>query len=105
MMQRIREITAEEENFRLEPFDLDGRGHIHMVRRDPIKPVPEGTIILIPFRVTGYDRDCDGSLMARLQAIGLDGDESWTQDHIGLYPSTGLVVTEDELHKLTKETP
>ena len=65
-MRPVRKITAREENFRLEKSD-QLRGAV--IRRDSIEPEPSGTIILMPFRITGYDKDCDGSLMARLAAI------------------------------------
>lgn len=91
-MRRIREITAEEENFRGEAIAPGA----FMVRRDPVEPEPVGTIVLLPFRVTGYDQDCDGSLMARLESIDLDGRRTgWDPDCIGL--GSGLVVGEAEL--------
>lgn len=97
-MRRIREITAEEENFRTEEVHPG----MVFVKREPIKPEPEGTIILVPFRVTGYDPDCDGSLLARLAAIQIDDFSAtgWKLNYIGLYPSSGIVVTETELHDL-----
>ena len=56
---------------------------------------------MMAFRVTGYDPDCDGSLMARLEQISTDGETTGlTVESIGLYPDTGLVVTPDELEKL-----
>jgi hypothetical protein len=68
-----------------------------MIRRDPVEPEPVGTIVLMAFRVTGYDKDCDGSLMARLEHIDRDGRTSgWEPTHIGLYPCTDLVVTAEE---------
>ncbi len=71
-------------------------------RRDPVKVEPEGTIILLPFKIVGYDKDCDGSAMARLEAIDIDGRTTgWCPDCIGLYPDSGLVVTQDELNALT----
>lgn len=95
-MRPVREITSEEENFRIE-----GRGSIGYVKRDPVEPEPVGTIILKAFRVTGYDQDCDGSLMARLAAVDCDGHSTgWKVNKIGLYPSTCLVVTRDELRSL-----
>ena len=91
-MRPVKEITAEVENFRIEKC---------FVKRDPVKPEPEGTIILVPFRITGYDPGCDGSLMARLEAIDKDGEATgWTTNCHGLYPSTDLVVTPEELKAL-----
>lgn len=101
-MRKIREITSEEENFRLEPF---AKG-CASIERDPIKPEPIGTIILIPHKITGYDRDCDGSLMARLRSVPLDDldDTGWEATNIGLYPDSGLVVTQGELTSLIEKS-
>lgn len=103
-MRPVREITAEEERFRLEPIEGTRTGMIRrdparsgMIRRDPVEPEPVGTIVLMAFRVTGYDKDCDGSLMARLEHIDRDGEASgWEPTHIGLYPFSDLVVTAEE---------
>ena len=95
-MRPVREITAEEENFRFEPA-----GAFNVIRRDSVKPEPEGTIVLMAYRITGYDKDCDGSLMARLEAIDKDGKTvGGTLDSVGLYPNTDLVVTLAELQEL-----
>lgn len=113
-MRRIREVTAEEENFRLE-----GVQGCKVIRRDPVEAEPVGTVILVPMRVMGYDRDCDGSLMARLEQLGLDEIEdepdpellacrtageferyAGCSAHRGLYPTTGIVVTADDIARL-----
>jgi hypothetical protein len=97
-MRPVKEITAAEENFRTEP--VPGAA-FDVIKRDPVKPELEGTIILVPFRITGYDPDCDGSLMARLEAIDKDGEATgYTTNCHGLYPSTDLVVTPEELKAL-----
>ena len=95
-MKPVQEITAERENFRLE--SVEGMpARFSTIRRDPVEPEPVGTIIVTAFRVTGYDRDCDGSLMARLEHIDKEGRPTgWEQTCIGLYPTTDLVVTLDE---------
>ena len=106
-MRRVREITAEEENFRIVDAGVTKQGSAFgLIRRDPIEIEPIGTIILKPFRITGYDPDCDGSLMARLEGIGLDDLEptGWNVTNIGLYPSSGFVVTEDELRTIKEQT-
>ena len=97
-MRPVTEITAEAENFRIEPVaGLNGG----MIRRDPVKPEPEGTIILCAFRITGYRPDCDGSLMAEIEQIDRDGNTTgWTENAIGLYPSTDIVATLDEWRAL-----
>ena len=95
-MRPIREITAEEENFRVEAI-----AGFSVVRRDSIKPEPEGTIILKAFRVTGYDRDCDGGLMARLENIDSKcASTGWEENCIGMDSTSGLVVTEEEWRSL-----
>ena len=98
-MRLIRNITAEEENFRTEPF---AGTSLDIIRRDPIEPEPVGTIVLMAFRVTGYDPDVDGSLMARLDALMIDDLEisGWEVDSIGLYPTSGIVLGLDELKEL-----
>lgn len=62
---------------------------------------PVGTVVLMAFRVTGYDRDFDGSPMARLENIDFEGETTgWTNNNIGLYPGDHMVVTTPELKKL-----
>ena len=98
MIRRIPEITAERENLRrvrLSP-------NMHTPRRDPVEPVPVGTVVAKVFRVTGYDSDCDGSLMARLESVGADGDPTgWEPVNLGLYPDTTWVLDDPaELDRL-----
>jgi len=91
-MRPVREITSEEENFRLERL-----GSFRVIRRDPVESEPVGTIVLMAFRITGYDKDCNGSLMARLEQIDKEGETTgWEPKHIGLYPNVGHVVTSEE---------
>jgi hypothetical protein len=97
-MRPVKEITSAEENFRTEP--VPGTA-FDVIKRDPVKPEPEGTIILVPFRITGYDQDCDGSLMARIEAIDKFGEATGhTINCHGLYPEVDLVVTLEELKAL-----
>ena len=114
-MRKIREIAAEEENFRLVDWGWDPEKHIvaSTPRRDPVEPEPIGTILLIPFQIVGYDGDCDGSLMARLNKYDLGYPASVEEFPVpreycdmtnrGLYPETGFVVTVDELTKMFEE--
>jgi hypothetical protein len=101
-MRPIKEITSKQENFRIEqkkgsPF--------RVARVDFIEPEPVGTIILMAFRITGYDRDCDGSAMVRAEHINKDGDCSgWDIDSIGLNSDSELVVGSEELPSLFKDT-
>lgn len=112
-MRKVREITAEEERFRLE----DAGDNMRVVRRDPVQPEPIGTLLLVPVRIVGYDPDCDGSLMARYEFIGLDDVREDPDPEIlalplkdcrsygistnhGLYPTSGFVLTPDEVERL-----
>ena len=98
-LRPVRRVTAEEEDFRIETA-VPGNpqlSHFGVIKRDMVKPEPEGTIVLMAFRVTGYDQDCDGGAMARLEHIDKDGETTgWTPDKIGLYPEADLVVTLQE---------
>ena len=72
------------------------------IRRDSIEPVPIGTLIAMIFRVTGYDQDCDGSLMARMEQVDQDGETTgWDVSSIGLYPGSDVILdTAGDLHNL-----
>ena len=95
-MRPVREITANEENYRIVEL-FKGNPNMLMSKVDPVEPEPIGTIVLMAFRITGYDPDCDGSLMARLEHIDKDGKTTgWNPSHLGLYPNTDLVVTKEE---------
>lgn len=93
-MRPVRDISKLE-NFRLE---IPAGSPFSFIRRDSIEPEPIGTIILCAFRVTGYDRDCDGSLMARLEQIDRDGETTgWRADSIEISNEAEIVVTLEEL--------
>lgn len=95
-MRPVLKITAEDENFRTEPM-FPGDDRFHVIRRDPVEPEPVGTIVLMAFRITGYDRDCDGSLMARFEHIDRHGEPTgWEPSNIGLYRDTDIVVSQEE---------
>jgi len=95
-ISHVPEITTEIENWRDVPLFPDGsHPHMRTSRRDPVEPVPVGTYVGMVFRVVGYDPDCDGSLMARLQHVGADGDETgWEPTHLGLYPHSDWVLSD-----------
>lgn len=98
-MRPVRQVSAEEENFRMEPM-----GGFRVIRRDPVEPEPVGTLVLMAFRITGYDPDCDGSLMARLEQVSSDGTPTgWETNSHGLYPGSEVVVTAEELSQLFGE--
>lgn len=92
-LRPVPEITAEQENFRTEVLYEDASHRMLTSRRDPVEPVPVGTYVVMVFRVTGYDPDCDGSLMGRFEAVDRHGNRTgWEPTHLGLYPDTDLVV-------------
>ena len=101
-MRPVREITSEEENYRTVEL-IPGNPNMLTSKKDPVEPEPVGTIVLMAFRITGYDPDCDGSLMAKLEHIDKDGETTgWTPSQLGLYPSTDLVVTAEEWKAMFK---
>ena len=88
-MRRAREITAGEENMRMEEFAPG----CHWVKRSPVEPEPVGTYVACVFRITEYRPDCDGSLMATLEQVDEHGEVTgWTVNCIGLYPNTDVVL-------------
>ena len=113
-MRRPRDISSQEENFRVD----DVAPNIGFIRRDPVQAEPIGTLILRPMRVVGFDQDCDGSLMPRLEVLDLDeisagldepdpvfaAPDGGTYGNIltncGMYPSSGFIITEQELREM-----
>lgn len=89
-VEPIPEITAQQERFRM----VHDRGmRMGRIERDPVEPVPVGTEIAMIFRVAGYDPDCDGSLMARLEHICSHGLRSGLEINcVGLSSESALVV-------------
>jgi len=97
-MRLIRDISKVE-NFRTDPASEK----VAFIKRDFVKPEPEGTIILLPFRITGYDLDCDGSALAQLKALDNRLDTTgWRPNGIGLYPDVGFVVDKNEFEDTVK---
>lgn len=87
----VREITPEEEGHEYVPL-LPGT-MMFTSKVNPVEPEPVGTYVVMVFKITGYDPDCDGSLMARLEAVDKNGEGTgWAPTHLGLYPDTDLVV-------------
>jgi len=96
-MRPVRKITSDEENLR----EVEIGKNMVTFKRDPVEPEPVGTIILTAFRITGYDKDCDGSLMARLEHIDLRGRTTgWKVKNVGIRPDSDIVVSDDELKEL-----
>lgn len=66
-----------------------------------VKPEREGTIVMMPFVITGYDRDCDGAALARLSHVDrYSRVTGWTSTSMGLDPSSCWVL--DSLNDLPK---
>lgn len=99
-LRPVTEVTAEMENFRLEP-----RGqNVSIVKRDMVKPEPEGTIVLLAFCILRYEQDADGSALARLGQITSEGRSTGLDiAGIGLYPDSAWVL--DNLNDLPRTVP
>lgn len=100
----VRPLPEPDDGARLEP--IAGMNAV-TIRRDPVKVVPEGSYVAMVFRVTGYDPDCDGSLMARLQPVNRFGEAIGNErDCQGLYPDTEVVLDEPgDLHDMAELSP
>lgn len=98
----LHRMPEPDQNARLVPF-VEGAGfNAVTIKRDFVKAVPEGTYVAMVFRITGYDEDCDGSAMARLEAVDRHGEPTgWTQNAIGLYADTDVLLDgPGDLHDL-----
>jgi hypothetical protein len=78
--------------------------NVRRIRRDFVEPVPVGTLLACVFRVTGYDRDFDGSAMVRLEQIDQEGQPSgWEPTNLDLAPDSWVVLdTPNDLHSVAK---
>ena len=102
-MRPVREITVAEENRRMVPFV--GTNMVTS-KCDGIEPEPVGTIVLMAFRITGYDPDCDGSLMARVENIDRAGESTgWESNSHGLYHNVDIVITAEEWRAMFESAP
>lgn len=100
-MRRAREITSKEKNYRLVKFAPG----CSMFKCDPIKPELIGTIVLKAFRIIGYRPDCDGSLMAELENIDMDLENTgWVENAVGLSSRDTLVITKQEFKEMANQT-
>ena len=87
-MRPVRDVSKEE-NYRVQVI---GPGMTETVRE------PVGTLLLLPFRVVGYDTQGDGSCTARLEHINTDGSATGGQaSGMALRPTSALVVAEEEI--------
>lgn len=89
----MKPLPEPDDGFRLEPW-LPGAV---VVKRDFVGPIPVGSYIACVFKVTGYDQDCDGSAMARLEQVNRAGEGTGvTQDCVGLYANCDVVLDSPE---------
>ncbi len=92
-MRPVRDVSKEE-NYRVQVI---GPGMTETVR-EPVEPEPIGSLILLPFRVVGYDTQRDSTCTARLEHINTDGSATGGEaDGIVLRPTSALVVAEEEM--------
>lgn len=95
-MRPVRDVSKEE-NYRVQVI---GPGMTETVR-EPVEPEPVGTLVLLPFRVAGYDTQRDGTCTARLEHINTDGSATGGEaSDIALRPTSALVVAEEEISGL-----
>lgn len=106
-IHRLPKVTSEQENHRFVDLmtgapAVPGETRFITSKVDPIEPLPVGSYVAMVFRVTGYDPDCDGSLMARLEHVDRHGEPSgWEPTHLGLYEDTDVVLDgPGDLHDL-----
>ena len=99
----MKKVTLpEDDGFRTE--HVAGSPGFFNIRRDYHEPLPVGTVVAMVFRITGYDKDCDGSAMMRVEALDKDGRTTgWSESNLGVYPES-MVVLEDagELHRIAE---
>ena len=92
-MRPVRDVSKEE-NYRVQVI---GPGMTETVR-EPVEPEPVSTLVLLPFRVVGYDTRRDGTCTARLEHINADGSATGGEaGGITLRPTSALVVAEEEM--------
>ena len=102
-MRPARQISDEEENLRIVP--IPGT-RFETLRRDSVEPEPGGTIVLKAFRIASYSADCDGSLLATLENIDANGEETgWAPTALGIDPTDTIVLTIDEWRHLFVRSP
>ena len=95
-MRPVRDVS-QEEHYRVQVI---GPGMTETVR-EPVEPEPAGTLVLLPFRVVGYDTQGDGPCTARLEHIHTAGRTTGGQANgIPLRPTSALVVAAAEISGL-----
>ena len=92
-MRPVRDVSKEE-NYRVQVI---GPGMTETVR-EPVEPEQVGTLVLLPFRVVGYDTQRDGTCTARLEHINMDGSATGGEvSGIAPRPTSALVVAAEEM--------
>lgn len=106
-IHKLPRVTPEQENHRFVDFlsgavVMPGETRFVTSKVDPVEPLPVGSYVAMIFRVTGYDPDCDGSLMARLEQVDRNGESSgWEPTQLGLYEDYDVVLDNPgDLHDL-----
>jgi len=101
----LRTLKKPDENHRYRQIGTaqDG-GAIVTSQRDFVHPVPVGGHVVMIFRVTGYDPDCDGSALARLEHVNTKGETSgMTLDCMGLWDGDLIVDDPSDLLEFVRE--
>ena len=89
----VRDVSQEEHS----RVPVMGPGMPETVR-EPVEPEPAGTLLLLPFRVVGYDTQGDGTCTARLEHINTAGSTTGGQANgIALRPPSARVVAAAEI--------
>ena len=95
-MRPVRDVSKEE-NYRVQVI---GPGMTETVR-EPVEPEPVETLVFLPFRITGYDTQRDGTCTARLEHVSVEGDSMGGEvNGIALRPNSALVVSDDDIKQL-----
>lgn len=105
MIHRLPEPDDNRRSVPLMPYIDPAGARFVISRRDPVKKVPEGTYVAMMFRVTGFDQDCDGSLMVRLECVDRYGEiTGFKATHLGLYEHVNVVLDNPgDLHDLIQD--
>ncbi len=95
-MRPLKDVSKEE-NFRPQVI---GPGMVTTMRT-PVEPEPVGSIVLVSFRVTGYEVDDNGNCKAQLEQLNAKDDTNgWKPEARWLQSQDALVVEQDELQEL-----
>jgi len=97
----IKKFQKPEDKARVESLGSNNNVQYLTLKRDFVPPVPEGSYVIMVFKVTGFGSDCDGSALPVLEQVDFDGRTTgWTENMVGLHGNTALIV--DNPKELTK---